>query len=240
MEIIMPAAGLSTRFPNMKPKYTLIDFAGVTMFERSITPYIGKYHITIGLLKENEEKYSILNLIEEKYKDDVSVVLLDQRTTGPADTVYQILKKSNLDTTKEILIKDCDSFFDHEYQSGNYICVSNVKDHEVIRRLGEKSFVVVNNQGIVNNIIEKQVISDKFCVGGYKFESANMFIEAFEQLSSANFQEIFVSHIIETCLNNHHIFKESLVSNYCDVGTVDEWVEYNDKAVMFSDRDIAG
>jgi dTDP-glucose pyrophosphorylase len=96
---------------------------------------------------------------------------------------------------------------------------------------------VSNNQGIITSIIEKQVVSDKFCVGGYKFESADMFMSAFEKLKNANVKEIFVSHIIEECLNDGAIFKESAVTNYVDVGTAEEWFEYNDKAVLFCDID---
>ena len=140
-------------------------------------------------------------------------------------------------TTEEFLIKDCDSFFDHDYQEGNYVCVSNIRDHEILKRLASKSFIVSNDQGIITSIIEKQVVSDKFCVGGYKFESADMFMSAFEKLKDAHVKEIFVSHIIEECLNDGAIFKESSVSNYVDVGTAEEWFEYNDKAVIFCDID---
>lgn len=237
MEIIMPAGGLSTRFPNMRPKYSLADHQGNMMFESAIKPYIGKYHITIGLIAENESKYKIVDYIKEKYGDTVSVVILPDRTTGPADTAYQILKQINLPANTEILIKDCDSFFDHEYQPGNYVCVSSIKDHEILKKLGSKSFIVSNDQGIITNIIEKQVVSDKFCVGGYKFESADMYVNAFEKLKDAQVSEIFVSHIIEQCLNDQHIFKESRVTNYYDVGTAEDWFEYNDRAVVFCDID---
>ena len=58
MEIIMPAAGLSTRFSNMRPKYILADFQGKYMFERSLDSFIGKHNITIGILKEHNDKYN--------------------------------------------------------------------------------------------------------------------------------------------------------------------------------------
>lgn len=233
----MPAGGLSTRFPNMRPKYSLTDYAGNMMFERAITPYLGKYHITLGIIKENEDRYKIADYIQEKYKDDITLVILPERTTGPADTAYQIIKQSGLDLSQEILIKDCDSFFDHEYQTGNYVCYSSIKEHEVLKKLGSKSFIVANEQGIITSIIEKQVVSDKFCVGGYKFESAEMFVRAFEKLMSADVPEIFVSHVIEQCLNDRHIFKEAHVTNYFDVGTAEDWFEYNNKAVIFCDID---
>ena len=232
----MPAAGLSTRFPNMRPKYILADFQGKYMFERSLESFIGKHNITIGILKEHNDQYNTAEYIKNEYGDSIQVVILETRTTGPADTVYQILKQAGL-TTEEFLIKDCDSFFDHDYQEGNYVCVSNIKDHEILKRLSSKSFIVSNDQGIITSIIEKQVVSDKFCVGGYKFESADMFMSAFEKLKDANVKEIFVSHIIEECLNNGVIFKESSVRNYVDVGTAEEWFEYNDKSVLFCDID---
>lgn len=237
MEIIIPAAGLSTRFPNMRPKYTLTDFTGLMMFEKAIAPYVGKHHITMGILREHEEKYSISKYILEKYRNDISIIILENRTAGPADTVYQILKQINLSEEEDFLIKDCDSFFDHEYQEGNYVCVSSIKDHDVLKRLSAKSFIITNNQGIITSIIEKQVVSDKFCVGGYKFESTAMFIDTYNRLIAEHVEEIFVSHIIEECLNNNHVFKESIVSNYIDVGTAEDWFEYNDKAVIFCDID---
>lgn len=232
----MPAAGLSTRFPNMRPKYILADFQGKYMFERSLESFIGKHNITIGLLKEHNDKYQTAEYIKSQYGDAIRVIILDNRTGGPADTVYQILKQAEL-SEEEIFIKDCDSFFDHTYQEGNYVCVSNIKHHEILKRLASKSFIVSNDQGIITSIIEKQVVSDKFCVGGYKFESADLFVSTFEKLTNANVKEIFVSHIIEECLNNNHIFKESSVENYTDVGTAEDWFEYNDKAVIFCDID---
>ena len=237
MEIIMPAGGLSTRFPNMRPKYSLADYQGNMMFESAIKPYLGQHHITIGLIAENEAKYKIADYIEDKYGDAITVIILPERTDGPADTAYQILKQIDLPADTEILIKDCDSFFDHEYQLGNYVCVSSIKEHEVLKKLGSKSFIVSNDQGIITSIIEKQVVSDKFCVGGYKFESADMYITAFEKLKDAEVPEIFVSHIIEQCLNDGHIFKEASVTKYFDVGTAEDWFEYNDRSVVFCDVD---
>ena len=195
MEIILPAAGLSTRFPNMRPKFTLTDYKGMMMFERAIQYYIGKYNVTIGILKEHDTKYNISNYIKNTYDKLVNVVVLDELTTGPAHTVYEILKKANISDDKEFFIKDCDSFFDHIPTEGNYVCVSSITEHEVLKRLSTKSFVISNDQGIINGIIEKKVVSDKFCVGGYKFEAVGMFKENFERLERKNIPELYVSHI---------------------------------------------
>jgi choline kinase len=236
MEVIVPAAGLSTRFPNMRPKYTLTDFSGKLMIEQSIAPFLGKHHITIGILKEHNDQYKTAQYLEDNYPNQISVVILENRTKGPADTVYQIIQQIGFDA-EPILVKDCDSFFDYPAIDENAVCVARVEDYEIIKRLSSKSFIVSNDQGIIIDIIEKQVVSNKFCVGGYKFESAKMFTSAYNQLQDAQVSEIFVSHIIEECLNRNVIFKEHIVSNYVDVGTAEDWFDYNDKSVIFCDID---
>ena len=117
------------------------------------------------------------------------------------------------------------------------MCVSSIADHEVLKRLASKSFVISNDQGIINNIIEKKVVSDKFCVGGYKFDKVGLYKSTFEKLKSKNVKEIFVSHIIQDCLHNNHIFTEKQITNYIDVGTAEDWFEYNDRPVIFCDID---
>lgn len=237
MEIIVPAAGLSTRFPGMRPKYTLTDHSGSMMIERAVEQYVGKHRVTIGVLKEHVESYSVLKYLKEKYGDNVNAVVLDQRTTGPAHTVSEIISRSGIDLNSEILIKDCDSFFAHDNPPGNYVCVSSISKHEILKRLSSKSFVQVDDNSTVTNIAEKQVISEFFCVGGYKFSSAKLFVETYNSISKTSDQEIFVSHVIKQCLLNDNKFSIQMVDQYIDVGTAEEWHAYNDLAVIFCDID---
>lgn len=237
MEVILPAAGLSTRFPGTRPKYLLYDYTGTLMLKRSLQYYLGKYPITVGILKEHDDQYHASEFIRNELGNDVKIVVLPERTSGPADTVYQIIKHVGIDSESEIFVKDCDSFFDHEYSEGNYVCVSKMADHDVLKRINAKSFVISNEQNIIQSIIEKTVVSDTFCVGGYKFESAKLFTDTFERLKDNNIAEIFVSHIIQDCLNSKHIFETKPVNMYVDVGTLSEWTEYNDKPVIFCDID---
>lgn len=235
MEIIVPAAGLSTRFPNMKPKYLLYDYKGDMMIMNALKSFrIANHKINIGILKEHQEKYNVIEQISYEFPDNINYVVIDEPTRGPADTVYQILKQSNV--TGEFLVKDCDSFFDHNITSGNYICVSNISKHEILKKLSSKSFVISNEQGIITNIIEKQVVSDTFCVGGYKFESVEQYNSAFDYVSKMS-GEIFVSDIISHMLDQGCVFTKKDVTNYVDVGTAKDWFEFNDKPVIFCDID---
>jgi hypothetical protein len=235
MEIIVPAAGLSTRFPNMKPKYLLYDYKHDMMLMNALRPFIQRgYTIHIGILKEHEEKYRVREQIKHECPDNINCVIIDKPTKGPADTVYQIIKSSNL-KDGEIFIKDCDSYFDHEFTEGNYVCVSKISQHEVLKKLASKSFTISNENGIITDIVEKQVVSDTFCVGGYKFSSANTYRQSFEQLQTN--REVFVSDVIGRCINDKLVFTEKVVTSYVDVGTAQDWFEHNNKPVIFCDID---
>jgi hypothetical protein len=236
MEVIVPAAGLSTRFPNMRPKYTLTDHNGFMMIERAIEQYVGQHRVTIGVLKAHVDAYPVLNYLREKYGDNINPVIIPEQTNGPAHTVREILGRTNIDPDAEILIKDCDSFFTHDNPDGNYVCVSSIARHDVLKRLSSKSFVKANDQGIITDIIEKQVVSDLFCVGGYKFSSAKLYAAVYDNLSY-NKSEVFVSHVIQRCLEQEEVFVIQEVDQYVDVGTAEDWMSYNDLAVIFCDID---
>jgi choline kinase len=235
MEVIVPAAGLSSRFAGMKPKYLLYDYKHDLMLKNAIAPYLGKYRVTIGILKEHNDAYNA-ELYIKNDMPEVNVVVLKKQTKGPADTVYQILRSMKVNPDDGLLIKDCDSFFDHEVTDNSYICTSNIADHKILKNLSAKSFVISNNQDIITNIIEKNVVSDSFCVGAYKFEKIRMFVDGFNHLSTMK-NEIFVSHVIQHCLISGYTFVRKNVSNYIDVGTAEDWFEYNDKPVIFCDID---
>ena len=235
MHVIVPAAGLSTRFPGMRPKYLLYDYKHDLMIANAIDPFINQgYKVTIGILREHDEKYNASEFLKYEFGNLINIVVLDEPTKGPADTVYQIVEKLGL-YSEEILIKDCDSFFEHKIQEGNYVCVSKISQHEVLKKLASKSFTVSNNQGIITDIVEKEVVSDTFCVGGYKFSSALLYKEAFKRLT--NNREVFVSDVIGMLIGDLQIFKEVEVTNYTDVGTSQDWFEYNNKPVIFCDID---
>jgi hypothetical protein len=237
MEVIVPAAGLSTRFPNVKPKYLHFGYDNKMMLVKAVEPYIGKHDITVVILQEHVEKYNALEFVRNELPG-AFIVILPKPTRGPAETVkiaindIKQIKKDDF----SILVKDCDSFFDHKVSGGNYVCTSNISDHETLNKLASKSFVKYNDQNVITDIIEKKVVSDSFCVGAYRFESAKDYLTAYDAISNRD-GELFVSHVIQYTLANGGLFTKKDVSNYIDVGTADDWHKYNDMPVLFCDID---
>lgn len=237
MEIILPCAGLSTRFPNLRPKYLLTDYQGKLMVESALTNFINKHRITIIILDKHNKDFSAEKKLREAFGNTINIVILENPTSGPADTVYQGIIKGNIDKDSSILIKDCDSFFDSKDIDGNAICVTSLTKNPNIRNASAKSYIIADEQNIISTVVEKQIVSDRFCVGGYQFDKASDFINAFDQLRTSMTTEIFVSQIIDYHISNGAIFKANEVENFVDVGTSPDWFEFNNKPTYFCDID---
>lgn len=238
MDIIIPCAGLSTRFPNMRPKYLLADYLGRRMIELAANPYLGKHRVHAVILKQHDEQYKVINMFSEIFGDSVKVIMLDTPTSGPAETIYTALKKIDLPTNAGFLVHDCDSVFDHsEVAEGNTIYIDSLVNHPELRTPANKSYVETNDQGIVTSIIEKKITGDLFCVGGYQFQSAREYMDAYLDLSRSNLGEIYISSVIDHLISNGLIFTTRTVSNFVDLGTKEDWERFNNKPTIFCDID---
>jgi len=237
MEIIIPCAGLSSRFPNLRPKYLLTDYSGKMMIEGAAKNFIGKYPVTITILEEHDRLYNSRALLEEAFGDKVKIVSLPAVTSGPADTVYQTIRLSGMDLDTPFLIKDSDGFYDTESVEGNVIYVCSLNKNPTIKNVHAKSYTITNEQGIINSVVEKQIVSNNFCAGGYQFSSARDYVNIFEHISSTMGTEIFVSHIIDYMIAHDKVFIEQEVTNFHDLGTASDWFEYNDRPTYFCDID---
>ena len=235
MEIIMPCAGRSTRFPDMRPKYLLTDYSGELMIKKAAKNYIGKHKITIIILREHDYHHRAYQKINEAFDGKVRIITLDKETDGPAHTAYMGIKKADIDPDSPILIKDCDGFYDTDLVEGNAIYVSKLSDNPNIRNASAKSYTLSNEQRIINTVVEKQIVSNHFCVGGYQFARAGDFCDTFDELVYSG--ELFVSNIIDKMIADGKIFVEADIRNFIDVGTAQDWFEYNDKPTYFCDID---
>lgn len=240
MNIILPVAGKSSRFPNVRPKWLLTNPNGNFMIVDSI---IGMELTTIEslnliYLKEHEEKFNFKKgLLEnlKKYNLDslVNFIELENETQHQVETIELGLKAINKDIS--FIIKDCDNSFkvnvtslDNNFVS--YCNLSNLKGSDV----ASKSYLQLDNMGIIANIVEKKVISDKFCCGGYYFKSSNEFLE-YSNIDSSN---NFVSDVVFNMILNGKTFVGMECSDYEDWGTIIEWQKYkNTFKTLFVDID---
>jgi hypothetical protein len=225
--LILPVAGKSSRFPNMRPKWLLTMPDGKLMYEKSVEGIDCKVfdRIVIVCLKEHVDKYSNKDGLLASFKkatDTVpEILMLEEATNSQSETIFQALKKSNI--TGSFFIKDCDNVFSCDPLPSNTVATIDLNDIELIDAKN-KSYVEVDSLGIISNIVEKNVVSNQFCCGGYGFKSAVEFVSAYEGIVSS--EEVYISHIIYKMLLEGQEFKTIPASVYQDWGTLREYQHY--------------
>lgn len=237
--LLIPAAGRSTRFPNTRPKWLLTMSDGSLMFEKSLSLLnLEKFEeIILICLQEHIEKFINLENLEEiikKLHKNFKLCILDKITNSQAETIAYALEVNKVNGP--FYTKDCDNQFSVEWECGDEISVVNLSEFENLISAKNKSYVTVDHLNNVTNIVEKKVISNFFCCGGFGFSSAAEFIKHFKMINTEN--EIYVSHIVYSMLISGSNFKAVVANKYADWGTFSDYQNYmNSFHTIFCDVD---
>ena len=239
--LILPCAGKSTRFKNTRPKWSLTHPYGELMLIQGIKGLeLEKYDVVIPVfLKEHLDEFDLREGINKSFKNlgvKFEILELSTPTKSQSETVAKAIEHFNI--KGNILIKDCDDYFTSSYVKDNVVCVSSLHDVEKIIAKN-KSYVEVNSKNYIKTIVEKSVISDLFCCGGYNFKDAQQFLKTYKKVSKIDTEnEIYISHIIFQQLLDGINFTIQQVSNYEDLGTIEDWNEYKRSyKTVFTDLD---
>lgn len=227
--LIIPCAGKSNRFPNMKPKWMLTHPDGELMIEKALKGINADIfdRVIITIVKPHDEKYEAGLILSQVFKTNkkIEICLLDDFTASASETVYLTLKKMNVQGA--FVVKDSDNCVkvDIPLPIENSITGYDLHKHPNVSNIPGKSFLIVNNQNIIEDIIEKQVVSNVICLGVYAFSDSDLFKTAYEELIGKNVEgEMYISHVISYILSNKkHVFIMLEANEYDDWGTLAEW-----------------
>ena len=241
--LLIPIAGKSTRFPNTRPKWMLTHpKSGYFMAIESIRGlnldffdkiyFIGlKEHLTQYKYKKGfEYELSKLNL-----KDKTELILLDKSTSSQSETIYEALIKKSIKGF--ITIKDSDNFFVCTFtDTKNKVSYYNLHKTTNINP-SNKSYIQLDENNIITNIVEKSIISPTFSIGGYSFNSADDFISSFLSIKDME-GECYISNIVYDLMLKDQIFYGQSCTNYKDWGTIEDWNKYKaEYNTLFIDLD---
>jgi hypothetical protein len=239
MKLILPVAGSSTRYPKLRPKWLLTHPNGNLMFHEALTGLdLGMVdEIVIVCREDHYEQFEVAQVVERQFaispiKVPYSVVQVSPTQSQP-ETVYYALKKANI--SGPIYIKDSDNYFEDKVIPANRVASINLSQLSYVDA-ANKSYVELDQKNQIINIVEKHVISNTFCVGGYSFRDADQFCKTFESLENSS--NLYVSHLIYKMLMDGVPFENGNVSHFLDWGTLKEWNRFRKEyATLFIDID---
>lgn len=236
-------AGKSSRFPNMKPKWMLTHpmtnrFMVMEAISGINLNFFDKIYFIC--LEEHEKKYNFSNgfveeLQEIGIKDKSKLLFLKEQTSSQSETVYNAICLDNIEGF--IFIKDSDGYYECQLISdNNQIAFFDLNDMDDINAR-TKSYVELDINGIVTNIVEKKVISSTFSVGGYGFNDAKEFCKMYEEVKDLD-GECYISNVIFEMILSGSKFIGLSTSSFKDWGTLDTWNKYKSQyRCLFVDID---
>ena len=227
--LIVPCLG--RRLVNGIPQYVGRLPNGKLLVERCIEGISSSLYsrLLIAILREDEERYQAGSIILSELKGyPAEAIYFDKMTSGPAETVYEVLTKA--DVTGPVIIKDSDNYLKMaEQPRGNFIAGLDLNTwNRDIHNLRNKSFLIVNEQKNILDIIEKQVRSDVICLGLYGFQRSKDFITAYEHLNNPSYPitRLYVSHVISYLIGySGQVFHYVPCTEYENWGDERLWLE---------------
>ena len=225
--LILPCAGKSSRFPNLPPKWMLENNHKESMIEMVIDAIPQEFEQTIvTITQEQQDKWGAFDFLNSRLKWGVDVLILDSPTRSASETVYKTIEDCSV--SGPIVIKDCDCAVEYNASNlTNYIVGLKVKKDSRIKRLEAKSFIKKNDDNIIEDIVEKRMISNDICVGVYSCD-ANKYCESYTNIIDSDVylanQEIYVSHVFShMILSESAIFSHIEADSFVDWGTLEDW-----------------
>ncbi len=242
--LIIPCAGKSNRFPNMKPKWMLTHPDGELMIEKVLKGINTEIfdRIIITIVKQHDEKYEAKLILSQVFQNNnkVEICLLDDFTNSASETVYLTIKRMNVQGS--FVIKDSDNYVNVKLTNPiqNSVIGYDLRKHPKVTNIPGKSFLIINEKNIIEDIIEKNVVSNIICLGIYAFEDAEIFKRAYELMIEKNFDgEMYISHVISFIISQKESsFLALEATEYEDWGTLEEWKKVqNNYRTYFCDVD---
>lgn len=242
INLILPVAGKSSRYPNMRPKWLISLPDGKLMIEKSVENLNLKVFNKIYIvaleehLRKHVNKKNLLISLKKNISKNIELIELKKSTFCEVETIYNAIKIKNI--KGGIVIKECDNTFHYKFDKkpSNEVMFLNLRDTDLID-VKLKSYVKFDKLKKAQSIVENKVISEFFCCGAYSFKSSIDFLKYSEKLLSRS-KDLKISSVINEMIVKKNFFRCKEVKNYVDWGTVREFRNWQRKYItMFCDFD---
>lgn len=211
LNIVIPMAGAGSRFAlagYTTPK-PLIPIHGVEMIRlviENLRPQCDHRFIFI-CQREHVDAYGLAEKLAN-WAPGSALVLLDGLTKGAACTV--LAAKTLIDNNDALMIANSDQYVDADINDYLHKISSENLDGLIMTMTASDqkwSFVGLSGDGYVNNVVEKQVISDQATVGIYNFKHGCDFVRAADTMIAKNLHvngEFYVAPVYNQLIQEAH------------------------------------
>jgi dTDP-glucose pyrophosphorylase len=178
MNILIPMAGLGSRFPKSKLPKPLIDVNGKPMVQRAVESMGIDGNLIFIIRSEHNVEFNL----DEKIKDlfpESTIISVDYLTEGPACTA--ILAKNIIDKDEPLIIANCDQIMNWDHETFSLFCKNYPHDGFVVTYFAnteKNSYVKIQNNGFAKELKEKEIISNISTNGIHFWKKGSDFVQS--------------------------------------------------------------
>jgi NDP-sugar pyrophosphorylase family protein len=186
LNIVIPMAGRGSRFRDVgfslpKPLIPLHGRAMVDVVVENLRP--SRDHRFIFLcLAEHLEEYEVAQSLRD-WAPGCEIVSVDSVTEGAACTV--LLAREHIDTDDQLMIANSDQWVDIDIDTYLEALDAPGVDGVVMTMWADHpkwSYVRLDDDGRITEVVEKEVVSEEATVGIYNFASGRTFVDAADSM----------------------------------------------------------
>lgn len=185
MNILIPMAGLGSRFPNHHLPKPLIDVNGMTMVEAAVKT-LGVEGKFIFIVRNSHIKEFQIDKILSSICN-CEIIQVEELTNGPACTA--LLAKEFINNDKPLIIANCDQIMKWDSQVFQSFCINYVNDGFLVTyysKTEKNSYVRLGYDGLVKEVKEKEVISNVSTNGIHFWKKGKYFVESASEMIRCN------------------------------------------------------
>jgi dTDP-glucose pyrophosphorylase len=223
MHIIIPAAGLGSRFinsefQNHKP---LISWDNKPML-RHVVDNFNRPDVKISIIKQNKFEFTYPN---------INILDIDYITDGPATTAS--LVRDSVDPDDQLIVTNCDQII-KDWDHNRFLDFSKKYDGVLGCFISDKkhnSYVSVDQDNLVVDVKEKVVISNLASNGLHFWQKAKYFFDSYDQMKTNQDKtnnEYYVAPSYKYLINQNYKIGIFMFNQHFPVGTPDQLRKYLD------------
>ena len=225
MHIIIPAAGLGSRFVNseFQNHKPLISWDSKPMLQHVVDNF-KRPDVKISIIKQSKFDF---------WCSDIEILNIDYITDGPATTAS--LLRDSVDPEDQLIVTNCDQIIkDWDYNS--FIDFSKNYDGVLGCFISDNpynSYVTINSENLVTNVKEKVVISNIATNGLHFWQKARYFFESYDSMKKdrdTTNNEYYIAPSYKYLIKHNYKIGIYMFNQHFPVGTPEQLRKYLDNA----------
>lgn len=227
LNVLVPMAGAGSRFAQQGYAFPkpLIEVNGKPMIQVVVENLNIEAHYIFIVQQEHYEKYN-LNYMLNLIAPGCDIVQVNEITEGAACST--LLAKDYIDNDSPLLIANSDQYVEWNSNECMYAFSADSIDGGILTFESSHpkwSYVKLGHDGFVNEVAEKQVISNHATVGVYYWKKGSDYIKYVEQMIQKNIRvnnEFYVCPVFNEAIQDNKKIKVKKIEKMWGIGTPED------------------